>query len=80
MSVDGAADADFVARYFFTSPAEDLAGLSDAEKRGAAFGHREFASIRPAGVPKVRVLHRRRSRATRSSRSSPTTCRSSSIR
>ena len=36
--------------------AEDLAGASDAQKRDVAFGHREFASIRPAGVPKVRVF------------------------
>jgi glutamate dehydrogenase len=54
--VDGTADADFVARYFLHVAAEDLAGLSDADKRAVAFGHREFASIRPAGVPKVRVF------------------------
>ena len=55
-SVDGAGDADFVARYFLHVAAEDLAGLSDAQMRDVAFGHREFASIRPAGVPKVRVF------------------------
>ncbi|HWF41087.1 MAG TPA: hypothetical protein VN683_03280, partial [Acidothermaceae bacterium] len=55
-SVDGAGDADFVARYFLHVAAEDRAGLSDAQKRDVAFGHREFASIRPAGVPKVRVF------------------------
>src|SRR5665213_521663 len=54
--VDGAADADFVARYFLHVAAEDLAGLSDAQMRDVAFGHRAFASIRPAGVPKVRVF------------------------
>ena len=54
--VDGAADADFVARYFLHVAAEDLADLSGAEKREVAFGHRAFASTRPPGVPKVRVF------------------------
>ncbi|HEY5050176.1 MAG TPA: NAD-glutamate dehydrogenase domain-containing protein, partial [Acidothermaceae bacterium] len=54
--VDGAGDADFLARYFLHVAAEDLADLSAAEQRDVAFGHREFASIRPSGVPKVRVF------------------------
>jgi glutamate dehydrogenase len=54
--IDGAADADFVARYFLHVAADDLVGLSAGEKRDVAFGHREFASMRPPGVPKVRVF------------------------
>ena len=54
--IDDVADADFLARYFQHVAFEDLVGLSAAEKRDVAFGHREFASIRPAGVPKVRVF------------------------
>jgi len=50
---DGAA---FVARYFEHVPAEDLVGWPPSQAAEVAFGHREFARVRPPAVPKVRVF------------------------
>jgi glutamate dehydrogenase len=53
---EGGDGAAFVARYFEHVPAEDLVGWSPSQAEEVAFAHREFARVRPAGVPKVRVF------------------------
>ncbi len=50
---DGAA---FVTRYFEHVAADDMAGWPRSLAEDIAVGHRDFASVRPAGVPKVRVF------------------------
>jgi glutamate dehydrogenase len=50
---DGAA---FVTRYFEHVAADDMAGWPPSQAAEIAVGHREFAAVRPAAVPKVRVF------------------------
>ena len=54
------ADADdvaaIVARYFEHVAADDMVGWSAQEVHDTARDHREFAAVRPPGVPKVRVV------------------------
>ncbi|HEY0870128.1 MAG TPA: hypothetical protein VGD55_07000 [Acidothermaceae bacterium] len=50
---DGAA---FVTRYFEHVAADDMAGWPQSQAEEIAVGHRDFAAVRPAGVPKVRVF------------------------
>jgi glutamate dehydrogenase len=45
----------FITRYFQHVAADDMVGWSPSEVYDTACDHREFAAIRPPGVPKVRV-------------------------
>jgi glutamate dehydrogenase len=53
---DAAGVAAVIARYFQHVAADDLVGWSPAEVHDTARDHREFAAVRPPGVPKVRVF------------------------
>ena len=48
--------AAIVARYFEHVAADDMVGWTPQEVHDTARDHREFASVRPPGVPKVRVV------------------------
>jgi glutamate dehydrogenase len=59
-AVAGRADAEqlepFLTRYFLHVAAEDVLGWPPVELYEVAYGHRDFASERPPGTPKVRVV------------------------
>ena len=79
----GISDQDYLELYYRRVAPEDLVGREPSDIADPAFAHRELARERPQGVARVAVLTPRVRRmggphTTRSSRSSPTTCRSSS--
>jgi glutamate dehydrogenase len=52
-----AADVEpFLVRYFLHVPADDVLEWPPVELYEVAYGHRDFAQVRPPGVPKVRVV------------------------
>jgi len=53
---DAAEIEPFLTRYFLHVAAEDVLSWPPAELYEVAWGHREFAQLRPAGAPKVRVV------------------------
>jgi hypothetical protein len=71
--------APYLHRYYRHIAPEDLVGRRVEDVLGAPLAHRELAASRPQGTASVRV-RTPRTRGTRSSRSSATTCRSSSTR